>query len=264
MALSSTDSIFSVHENISLFDYIIENYDIKYQNTSDIKEVKFFLLCDIHNRPGVKKINSTFIDRFCSNNDYIMVEAQPSLQEVSAQESYQSSWLKSSSKIVGWDLDKIENIVGEQLSKYVRTDLLIAHDIPIEKLLNPNCKEDKKLLKEAAIEIGAKILALSMDVPDNFKDKIAETFSKRVVSMIQSLNGISAKADRVFLTAGAVHLIELPIFSEDSRFSIEKFQDWLQGNKAMILMPKVKKINKIEEPIEYLEMEYALKLYSGK
>lgn len=237
-----------------LKNFIHENYEIEYQNVKDINEAKYFMLCDVHDRVGYKKINSTFIDTFSQPSDMIMIEAEPSMQEIKAKESAQSCWLKTSTKIIGWDLDKIENFIGNDFSKCVRPDLLLKRDIAIGKLLDPNNKEDRSVLWEEAVDTGAKIVSIIR--PPGLLERLKETFPPRVSAMIKSLNAVSGFADRVFLIAGTSHLIEI---IKDERCSLKDFYNWIAEKKVVILRPKANKVYEAETPIHYIDLKYHLR-----
>lgn len=225
-------------------DFINCYYDVIYKgekvNTEDFSNVDEFLLGDIHNSPGHSEINSLFINTFSIKSDVVLVEAIPSLQQIEKDQAFHSVWLKTESKIMGWDSGTLEEMLGSPLCQKIG-DIEREGQVLVRQILDPNdtCNKEDLSLKLGKKLMNSNPLALEYIIHhDSISKKMAKSFCGRVKSMKDSLIKVKETSTRTFLIAGTKHLQE---DTTNPDFSLGDFPEFLKTRNTVILFPKGEK-----------------------
>jgi hypothetical protein len=216
---------------MELKEFVKKNYEVLY---GDINEADEFLLVDSPDSLGHREINSLFINTYATDTDTVLV--QP----------LQSSWLKTTAKIVRWDKEIVEEI--QKLPICVQNEKSEIKLNLILRQLHESNDEDLELISKLkeAIRFNFGLIGELFKYEKEIADIEAKTVPAGVKSIKSSLIEAKKQSKRSFLIAKSSYLMP----EEQSGESIapsKELQQFIEARKVVILLPKkvmVEELNK--------------------
>lgn len=228
---------------MGLNEFVDANYDILYGNINEADE---FLLVDAPDSVGHREINSQFINTFATPNDMVLIQAIPSMKEIKAVEASQSSWLKTTAKIVGWDRGTVEEIQKLPVCVQSEKDTIKINLILMQLRESTEDNEELNEKLKKAIRNNFELIGELFSHEKEIADNEAQTFPTSVESMKNSLIEAKKQSKRTFLIAKSLYLVPEEE-NDDARLSNKELEQFIQTRKVVILLPKkvlVEELNK--------------------
>lgn len=226
-------------------DFINANYEIVY---GDLNTADEFLLVDLPESTGHREINSLFINTFATENDIVLVEGAPSMKEIKPREAVQSTWIKTSAKLVGWNTGTIEEIL--KLPVCVKSEELnIDYSIILRQWREADGNKDELNLKlKETLKNNFSLIGELFSHEKEIAENVAKSFPKSIEAMKNSL--IAAKKqnpERTFLIAKGLYLIPNDDEKENLRISTRGLHEFIKSRKVVILLPKEARVNEFNQ-----------------
>lgn len=232
-----------------------------YASSSDQVDPQIIALCEDHERKTDRLANAHFIMRNFREGDAVLVETSEDQPFWNQQVEY----LQQVVPLFGWEdenarkpiyelsyrvhslLDKLQKLndtistsdIGK--SDFFNQLEIILNRIPKEYHFNAVkilLSEESELTFECRKSIPYYILTMIEKFGNGDWLKIATSDSARNQSLIKTIKAVKEKYNRIFIIAGAAHLIGEEVFGEQVHKNIKIVEGYLTRNKFIVLQPK--------------------------
>lgn len=219
--------------------FIQQNYTIEIKGSevdvNDLTSVSEFFLVTKHGSSGHTQLNSLFINTFAKEDDAVLVESMPSMQEVKPEDTLQTVWLNTKAKILGWDIGTVDKIItSKKMLKVGKLELQAQLLLKEGQSLNSSGQQND--LDEKLILIAEKVLSLAptLNMQKALGD-IVDKYEARTKSIAESTQTASKGFKRVFQIVPELYFKNE---MKDPRVSCEKLKEFLVDRNVVVLFPK--------------------------
>jgi hypothetical protein len=239
--------------------FIAENYDVTFVGDQvefgNLSSAKEFILTYTRETPSLEETNALFINTFVQENNKVLITNIPAHRHIQPSEHIATLWIKKGIDIYGCDCDLEQRVQSEFFNKLNKISLQF-YLIMKNFLTCPT--EEKEIFEKRLFQNMEEALYMRTD---NFVEKLNKLLPDRVDSMLEALERLSAKTERVFL------VVEKFFFEEGHKKTSPKSYNALCKNlknrSVVVLTPKSSDFTKPMEKAALLNKmrEISLKFF---
>lgn len=227
---------------VEISNYINEHYDVVQAfNVEEPINAEIFCLCEVHTSFPHYLINAQLINKF-AEDVIVFMESVPSGKEISLDHYLCGYPLEGRNiRIIGWDIDIESKFKMDEEEAQLFKEIVHLQ----REYLQTFDEEERRLICEEIRSRQEKIYSFSSEEGVSRMLKYAvESFSERTDSMINTLRRADEVVKNKFIIAGEGHFLKGPSFDFREE-SLEKFYQFLEERKAVILCPKEDRVREI-------------------